>query len=381
MSKRDYYEVLGVPRGASDDEIKKAYRKLAVKYHPDKNPGDKAAEEKFKELGEAYEVLNDPQKRAAFDQYGHAAFDARRRASRGGAGDFHDPFEIFREVFGQQGGGSIFDDLFGGGNSRANPGGPHRGADLRYDLEITFDEAARGCEKEITVTKLDTCDKCGGAGAEGNARFQTCSTCNGRGQVVSSRGIFSIAQTCPRCEGAGRTIDKPCPACRGSGQRERTSKITLRIPAGVDSGSRLRSAGNGEAGKRGGSAGDLYVIIHVKAHEIFHRDGDDLLCEVPINFTTAALGGEIEVPTLEGKAQIKIPAGTQTGSVFRLRGKGIHNVHGHGNGDLHVQVVVEVPAKLNSEQKAKLKEFADLCDASVNPRSKSFLEKAKELFT
>lgn len=382
MSKRDYYEVLGVPRGAGEDEIKKAYRKLAVKFHPDKNPGDKSAEEKFKELSEAYEVLNEPQKRAAYDQYGHAAFDARRRASRGGGADFHDPFEIFREVFSQGGGagGSIFDDLFGGGG-RANPGGPHRGADLRYDLEITFDEAARGCEKEIAVTKLDACDTCGGTGAEGSARYQTCPTCGGRGQVISSRGIFQIAQTCPRCEGAGRTIDKPCRSCHGSGQRERTSKITLRIPSGVDTGSRLRSAGNGEAGKRGGSSGDLYVIIHVKAHEFFQRDGDDLLCEAPINFTVAALGGEIEVPTLDGKAMIKIPAGTQTGSTFRLRGKGIRNVHGHGHGDLHVQVVVEVPAKLNSDQRAKLKEFADLCDASVNPRSKSFLEKAKELFT
>lgn len=381
MSKRDYYEILGLPRGASEDEIKKAYRKLAVKYHPDKNPGDKAAEEKFKELGEAYEVLNDPQKRAAYDQYGHAAFDARRRASRGGGySDFHDPFEIFREVFGQQAGGSIFDDLFGGGN-RANSGGPHRGADLRYDLEITFDEAARGCEKEVTVTKLDACDVCGGTGAEKGAHYQSCPTCGGRGQVVSSRGIFSIAQTCPRCEGAGRTIDKPCRSCQGSGQRERTSKITLRIPPGVDNGSRLRSAGNGEAGKRGGQSGDLYVILHVKAHEIFHRDGDDLLCEVPISFAIAALGGEIEVPTLDGKAQIKIPAGTQTGSVFRLRNKGIRNVHGHGHGDLHVQVTVEVPARLNAEQRAKLKEFADSCDESVNPRSKSFFEKAKELFS
>jgi len=379
MSKRDYYEVLGVVRGAGEEEVKKAYRKLAVKFHPDKNPGDKSAEEKFKELSEAYDVLSDPQKRAAYDQFGHAAFDARRRASRGGGfSDFHDPFDIFREVFGQQTGGSIFEDLFGGRS--ANPGGPQRGADLRYDLEITFDEAARGCEKEITVTKLDACEACGGAGAEGNARYQTCPTCSGRGQVVSSRGIFSIAQTCPRCEGAGRTVDKPCRTCQGSGQRERTSKITLRIPPGVDTGSRLRSAGNGESGKRSGTPGDLYVIIHVKAHDIFQRDGDDLTCEVPINFTTAALGGEIEVPTLEDKAQIKIPAGTQTGSVFRLRGKGIRNVHGHGHGDLHVQVTIEVPARLNTEQRAKLMEFADLCDASVNPRSKSFLDKAKELF-
>ena len=381
MTKRDYYEVLTVERTASGDEIKKSYRRLAVSYHPDKNPGDKTAEEKFKELGEAYEALSDPQKRAAYDQYGHAAFDPRRRASSG-SGNFHDPFDIFREVFTQQGGngGGIFDDLFGGGGARSNPGGPQRGADLRYDLEISFEEASRGCEREITVSKLDSCETCKGSGAETGARQHKCQTCDGRGQVISSRGIFSIAQTCPRCEGAGRTIDKPCKTCHGSGQKERTTKITLRIPPGVDTGSRLRSSGNGEAGKRGGGNGDLYVILHVKAHEIFQRDGDDLLCEVPINFTIAALGGDIEVPTLDGKAQIKIPAGTQTATVFRLRGKGIRNVHGHGHGDLHVQVTVEVPARLNVEQRDKLKEFADLCDASVNPRSKSFFEKAKELF-
>jgi molecular chaperone DnaJ len=387
MSKRDYYEVLGVPKTATDEEIKKAYRKLATKYHPDKNPGDKTAEEQFKELGEAYEVLSEPQKRAAYDQYGHAAFDPRRRASRAGSdfGGFHDPFEVFREVFGQRGGGSgfggsIFDEFFGAGAQR-DPNTPQRGADLRYDLEISFEEAARGTEKEITVQKLDGCDTCGGTGAEGEAKFRICPTCGGRGQVVASRGIFSIAQTCPTCEGAGRTIDKPCRTCRGSGQRERTSKITLRVPVGVDNGSRLRSAGNGEAGKRGGTPGDLYVIVHVREHEIFHRDGDDLACEVPISFATAALGGDIEVPTLEGNAHIKIPAGTQTGTVFRVRGKGIRNVHGHGIGDLHVQVTVEVPAKLNTEQRAKLKEFADLCDESVNPRSKSFFAKAKDLFS
>src|SRR5689334_8816822 len=295
MSKRDYYEVLGVDRGASEEEIKKAYRKLAVKYHPDKNPGDKAAEEKFKELGEAYEALCDPQRRAAYNQYGHAAFDPRARAGGFRGGGFHDPFEIFREVFGG-GTGSIFDELFGG--ERHDPTGPQRGADLRYDMEISFEEAVLGCEKEVPVTKLDACESCRGTGAEPGSATKTCSACGGRGQVISSRGIFSIAQTCPRCEGAGRTIDKPCRSCHGSGQRERTSKITLRIPPGVDNGSRLRSAGNGEAGKRGGQSGDLYVILHVKAHEIFHRDGDDLLCEVPISFAIAALGGEIEVPTL-----------------------------------------------------------------------------------
>ncbi len=374
MAKRDYYEVLGVEKGAADEEIKKAYRRLAVKYHPDKNPGDKTAEEKFKELGEAYEVLNDPQKRAAYDQYGHAAFD--RRAGGGfGAGGFHDPFDIFREVFG---GGSIFDDLFGGG--RSDPTQPHRGEDLRYDLELTFEEAAHGCEKEITVTKPDVCEVCGGSGAEAGSRSRTCPTCGGRGQVISSRGIFSIAQTCPQCQGAGRVIDKPCRSCRGMGRRDKTTEIKLRIPAGVDTGSRLRSAGNGEAGFRGGPSGDLYVVLHVRPHEFFQRDGDDLLCEVPVSFVQAALGAEIEVPTLEGKTSIKLPPGTQSGTTFRLKGHGVKNIQGYGHGDLHVRMHVEVPTHLTAPQREKLQEFAELCNGRESPMSQSFFEKAKKLF-
>ncbi len=378
MAKRDYYEVLGVDRDAGEEEIKKAYRKLAIKYHPDKNPGDKAAEEKFKELGEAYEALSEPQKRAAYDQYGHAAFDPRARAGGFRGGGFHDPFEIFREVFGGGGTGSIFDELFGG--ERRDPTGPQRGADLRYDMEISFQDAVLGCEKEIAVTKLDACESCRGSGAEPGSTVKTCSTCGGRGQVISSRGIFSIAQTCPRCEGAGRVNEKPCRACHGAGRRERTSKINIKIPPGVDTGARLRSAGNGEGGIRGGPAGNLYVVLHVKPHEIFQRDGDDLICDVPLSFVQAALGAEIEVPTLAGKAHIKIPPGTQAGTIFRLKGKGVKNVQGYGVGDLHVRVHVEVPAHLNAVQRAKLQEFADLCDPNVNPQTKSFFEKAKDLF-
>ncbi|MES1181138.1 MAG: molecular chaperone DnaJ, partial [Verrucomicrobiota bacterium] len=322
MAKRDYYEILEVTREVTFEEIKKSYRKLAVKHHPDKNPGDHTAEEKFKELSEAYEVLGDEQKRAAYDQFGHAAFDPRQRAIRGysGGGGFHDPFDIFRDVFGGSAGGSIFENLFGGG--QPDPSQPQRGDDLRFDLEITLEEAALGCEKEISVTKLDRCETCHGSGAEAGSKLRTCGTCGGRGQVLMSRGIFSIAQTCPHCKGAGRLLEKPCKTCHGNGKHQRSSKIKLRIPPGVDAGSRLRSSGNGEAGFRGGPSGDLYVVLHIKEHEIFKRDGDDLLCEVPVSFIQATLGADIEVPTLESKVAVKIPAGTQPGRIIRLKGQG-----------------------------------------------------------
>jgi molecular chaperone DnaJ len=374
--KRDYYEVLAVSRTATDEEVKRAYRKLAVKYHPDKNPDDPHAEEKFKELAEAYDVLMDADKRAAYDRFGHAAFSQ----GMGRGGGFHDPFDIFREVFGGGGGGGgIFETFFGVG-ATTDREGRQRGSDLRYDMQISLEEAAFGVDKEIEVRKLDTCAKCDGKGAEPGSRTINCPACGGRGQVISSRGFFQVSQTCPRCRGVGQIIEKPCRACDGEGRAENTSRIKLKIPAGIADGSRLRSSGNGEAGIRGGAAGDLYVVIHIKEHPIFQREDDNLYCEVPISFTLAALGGEIPVPTLEGKANLKVPAGTQSGQVFKLRGKGVANVNARDHGDLFARLLVEVPTRLNSEQRQKLEEFASLCGEENTPLHKSFFDRAREFF-
>ncbi len=384
-AKRDYYEVLGVDRKASEEEIKKAYRKLAVKFHPDKNPGDAQAEEKFKEIGEAYDVLMDADKRAAYDRYGHAAFSGAGGGARGGGGfggGFHDPFDIFREVFGMgsEGGGGIFDQIFGAGTQTRDRGGRQRGSDLRYDLQITLEEAAFGTEKEIELLKHDTCARCNGSGAEAGSKAMTCPTCQGRGQVITARGFFQVSQTCPRCRGTGQVIDRPCRDCGGDGRLEKRSRIKLKIPAGIDDGARLRSSRNGEAGVRGGPPGDLYVVVHVREHEIFAREEDDLYCEVPLSFATAALGGELTVPTLQGKATLKIPAGTQGNTQFRLRGHGVVNIDSKTKGDLRVRVIVEVPTRLNAEQRRKLEEFAESCGDDNSPMHKKFFEQAKAFF-
>ena len=384
--KRDYYEVLMVERTANGDEIKKSYRKLAVKYHPDKNPGDKSAEDKFKELGEAYEVLSNPDKRSAYDRFGHQAFAPGGGGMGGGfGGGMHDPFEVFREVFGagRGGGGGIFGSIFEDAFSQDGNGGGGRGrgSDLRYDLRVTFLEAAHGVEKEIDIAKLQTCDTCHGSGAEPGSKVTTCPTCAGHGQVAVTRGFFNIAQTCPKCRGAGQVIEKPCRTCRGEGRTEKSSKIKIKIPAGVEDGTRLRSTGQGEGGTRGGPAGDLYVVLHVEEHELFEREGRDLFCTVPVSFAKAALGGEIRVPTLEGHALLKVPAGTPTGKVFRLKGKGLPEVQGRGIGDLNVKLYVEVPTRLNLDQKHKLQAFADSCDEDTHPEENSFFRKAKEFFS
>ena len=378
MAKEDYYELLGVGREAGEEELKKAYRKKAIQYHPDKNPGNKQAEEMFKKVSEAYEVLKDPDKRAAYDRFGHAAFAQGGTGPRGGgpAGGFHDPFDIFREVFGGGGGGGIFDEFFGGGGGD----GARDGADLRYDIEIDLEEAARGVEKEISFRKLAACDRCQGTGAEPGSKRVTCATCRGVGQVTTSRGFFTVRQVCPVCHGAGTRVEKPCHECRGEGRVNRTTKLNVRIPPGVDTGSKLRSAGNGEAGVYGGQPGDLYLVIHVRDHELFERQGDDLFCEIPIKFTLAALGGTIEVPTLSGKASLKIPPATQSGTTFRLKDRGMPGLRSGQRGDQLVRVHVEVPTRLTAEQRKKLEEFAIACGDANEPVARSFFEKAKKYF-
>lgn len=383
MAKTDYYELLGASRDASPEELKKAYRKMAVKYHPDKHKGDKAMEEKFKEVSEAYDVLKDPDKRAAYDRYGHAAFEGG-----GGGGGFRggaqgvDPFDLFREMFGGGGGGGGFDDLFGGGRSRSS-GGAQGGADLRYDLEITLLEAYRGTEKEISYRTLQACDHCSGQGAEPGSRVVTCSTCGGAGRVVTQRGFFQMQQTCPTCGGAGRMPEKRCTKCSGEGRLTQDKKVRLRIPAGVETGQKLRSSGNGEAGVMGGPAGDLYVVLHVKDHNVFERRGEHLYCEIPIKFTLAALGGTVEVPTLSnesGLVSLKIPEGTQNGATFKLRDRGMPSVRGHGKGDQYVKVNIEVPKKLTREQREHLEAFALASGDADQPVEESFWEKAKKIF-
>ena len=376
MSKRDFYEILGVNRDASDDEIKKAYRKLAMKHHPDRNPDNPAAEEKFKEAKEAYEILSDAQKRAAYDQFGHAGVDpqAGMGGGFGGGGGFADAFGgIFDEIFGGRGGG-------GGGGGRSNV---YRGADLRYNLEITLEQAAHGTETKIRIPTMEECETCHGSGAKPGTQPKTCPTCNGAGQVRLQQGFFSIQQTCPKCHGTGRFIADPCKDCGGGGRVKQHKTLSVKIPAGVDEGDRIRLAGEGEHGVNGGPPGDLYVQIHLKAHPVFQRDHNDLHCEMPISFTTAALGGEIQIPTLDGAASIKIPPETQSGRAFRLRGKGIKGVRSHTHGDLMCHVVVETPVNLTERQKELLRELEETSkdnSAKHNPRSKSWMDKVREFF-
>ncbi len=373
MAKRDFYEVLGVNRDASADDIRKAYRKLAMKWHPDRNPDNAKAEDHFKEAQEAYDVLSDAQKRSAYDQFGHAGVDPRAgMGAAGAAGGFSGFGDIFNDIFG---------DIFGGG--RGGRSGVFRGADLRYNLEITLEQAAHGFETRIRIPTMTPCETCHGSGAKPGSQPQTCPTCRGAGQVRVSQGPFSIAQTCPRCHGAGKINPNPCTACAGSGRVKQQKTLSVKIPAGVDEGDRVRLSGEGEPGVNGGPAGDLYVQVHIKPHPVFQRDHDDLHCEMPISITTAALGGEIEIPTLDGSARIRVPAESQTGKTFRLRGKGIKGVRSHEAGDLFCHVVVETPVNLTSRQKELLKEFEGISDEDVarhNPRSKSWYEKVKEFF-
>jgi molecular chaperone DnaJ len=385
MAKRDYYEVLGVAKNAADDDIKKAYRKLAMKYHPDRNQGDdaKVAEEKFKEAKEAYEMLSDAQKRAAYDQFGHAGVDPSAGGFRPG-GPGQEGFGGFAEAF-----GDIFSDIFGaggpGGGRGRNGGGAqmYRGSDLSYAMEISLEEAAAGKETQIRIPAWDTCDTCHGSGAKPGTQPKSCGTCNGAGAVHMRQGFFSIQQTCPTCHGSGRVIPEPCVACGGQGKIKKTKTLEVKIPAGINDGMRIRSTGNGEPGTNGGPAGDLYIEIRLKQHEIFERDGDDLHCTIPVALTTAALGGSIEVPTLGGKAEIELPEGTQHGKTFRLRGKGIKGVRSSYPGDLYCHVQVETPVKLTEHQRKLLKELEESFRKGGDkhsPNAKSWTDKVRDLF-
>jgi molecular chaperone DnaJ len=380
MSRRDYYEVLGVPRDASDQQIKSAYRKLALKYHPDRNPGDKAAEEQFKEAAEAYAILADTEKRQLYDRFGHAGVSG---ASAGAGGfdptifaDFSDIFAGLGDVFG-------FGDIFGGRRRRS---GPQRGADLRYDLEITFEESARGAETTIQIPREETCETCSGSGASPGTTAETCAQCRGTGQLRYQQGFLTVARPCANCRGTGKTIAKPCATCRGAGRVGRERKLTVKIPPGIATGQRLRLYGEGEHGSAGGPPGDLYVVVHVQEHSFFHREEDDLYCELPISFPTLALGGTVKVPTLDDREELDIPSGTQPGTRFKLRGKGMPNVSGRGRGDLYVIARVSVPKKLTKEQKALLEELSRTLPSDKDISSdgdgneKPFFERVKDIF-
>lgn len=374
MAKRDYYEVLGVARNAGEADIKKAYRRLAMKYHPDRNPGDSAAEERFKEAKEAYEVLTEPQKRALYDQHGHDGVEAMRQG--GGAGGFGgaDFGDIFGEVFG---------DIFGGGGRRGGRNQVFRGADLRYELELELPQAVFGHTSEIEIPRLMECETCHGSGAAKGSAPVTCDTCGGTGQMRIQQGFFQLQQPCSRCRGTGRIISNPCDTCLGQGRVRRTRKLSVKVPAGVSTGDRIRLGGEGEAGRNGGPAGDLYVEINVRPHPIFEREGDDLSCEVPLSFAIAVLGGSVNVPTLEGEVSLKIPAETQSGRVFRLRGKGVKPVRGGSQGDLYCRVMVETPVNLTGEQRDLLRQFDDSLrhdGRAHSPREQGFFEGVKRFF-
>jgi len=375
VSKRDYYEVLGVGRTATEVEIKSAYRKLALKYHPDRNPGDKLAEEKFKECAEAYAVIADSEKRSLYDRFGHQGV-----SSAAGAGAGFDPtiFADFGDILGGLGEIFGFGDLFGGARRR---GGPQRGSDLRYDLEISFEESARGAETTIQIPRQENCEACSGSGAAPGSSPSVCPQCHGQGQVRFQQGFFTVARTCPQCRGTGRIIAKPCQTCRGAGRVTRDRKITVKVPAGIASGQQLRLQSEGEAGAAGGPSGHLYVVVHVQEHEFFRRDGLNLFCEIPVHFTTVALGGEIQVPTLDGTENVKVPEGTQTGTTLRLRGKGMPDVNGRGRGDLFATVQVQTPKKLTREQRHLLDQLAKaLPKEQFAPRARDDSQDERNLF-